>query len=592
MKKITLFLVVCAFAFTGKAQVIFDETFTQFPASTDVTGIPTNGWLNWASNIGPTASDFRTVLNPAMAYSDAGGLTALSGVGNSLWNDYTGLSGNNYITYKEFSSTPIETGSVYLSYLFQAIKQGGSQGEVFGVTDSIHRGAMRTWIGKGTDATSYRLGLTRSSGASADIQYIPSKTYAYGTIYFIVLKYDFTSQIASIYINPAVGSSSEPTPEVTDGTLGTARTSLRYLMVRNGGSNKAYYNASSVRVANSWTDAVAAFKSELPKVSTPTIGSAGSVDTEFFTANWTPVANAIGYTIYVYNGSTLFKKFEVEGGTTSNAVVTGLISNTAFTYKVLAKGDNINFASSELSASSASFVTVNGLTSMNPDFGDGSWGDIYENSAAEPATGSFPVFSTNGYDVIHGLCSHTSKTGPNGEIHAYSIKLDKGSAGGMIVLPSMKSISRVEIHAWTGTALRPFVLQELQSDGTWSAGEIFTTNDVANDDNIFVSSMTRTIGTKLRIINTGGGAVNIGQITIESSANGLNDLKDNAALYGQRKTISSSQTGTLTVYNLQGVQLLKSTIQNNLVTTLASGMYVARLTTENGLVVTRKIMIQ
>lgn len=592
MKKITLFLILCAFLLTGRAQVIHDETFSQFPASNDVTGIPTDGWLNWASNIGPTASDFRTVLNPAMAYSDAGGLTALSGVGNSLWNDYTGLSGNNYITYKEFSSTPIETGSVYLSYLFQVIKQGGSQGEVFGVTDSIHRGAMRTWIGKGTDATSFRLGLTRSSGASADIQYIPSKTYAYGTIYFIVLKYDFATQMASLYINPAVGSSSEPTPNVTDGTLGTARTSLRYLMVRNGGSNKSYYHASSVRVASSWADAVAAFKSELPKVTTPTIGSASSVDSEFFTANWNPVANSVGYTVYVYNGSTLFNKFEVEGGTSSNAVVRGLISNTAYTYKVLAKGDNINYASSELSGSSASFVTANGLTTMNPDFGDGSWGTIYENSASEPLTGSFPVFSTNGFDVIHGLCSHSNKTGPNGEVHAYSIKLDKGSAGGMIVLPSMKIISRVEIHAWTGTALRPFVLQELQSDGTWSVGETFTTNDIANDDNIFVSTMTRSIGTKLRIINTGGGAVNIGQILIESGPNALNNINENTNLYSHGKTISSSQSGTLTVYNLQGTQLLKSKIQNKIITTLASGLYVVRLTTDNGFVDTRKIMIK
>lgn len=592
MKKITLLFAFVISACLVNAQVIFEETFSAFPTSTDVTGIPTNGWLNWASNLGPTAVDLRTVSNSALSYSDAGGLTALSGAGNSLWNDYTGVSGNNYITYKEFSSTPVETGSIYLSYLFQAIKQGGTQGEVFGITDSIHRGAVRTWIGKGIDATTYKLGLVRSSGASADIQYVTTKTNTYGTIYFIVLKYEFSTGKASLYINPGVGTTSEPTADVIDDLKGTARTSMRYLMVRNGGSNKAYYNASSVRVCSSWTDAVAAFKTSLPKIGTPTIGAAQAVDVESFTANWTPVSDAIGYTVYVYNGATMCNKVEVDGQAKTNALIEGLVSNTDYTYKVQAKGDNVSKASSDLSLASAVFKTADGRLSLNPDFSDGNWGTVYESSIDEPATGSFPTFSNNGFSVIKGLCSHSNKTGPNAEVHAHSIKLDKGSSGAMIILPSMKSISRLEIHAWTGTAQRPFMLQELLSDGTWSTGELFTTNDVANADNIFVSTLTRSIGTKLRIINTGGGALNIGQILIESSPSAVQTPTVSNLIRANGKTILVPEFGSIDVYNLQGSLVKQAKNINQLSTNLKTGLYIVKFTNQAGRVFTNKLILK
>lgn len=592
MKKITFLIAFLMSVLLVNAQVIYEETFSAFPLSTDVTGIPTNGWLNSASNIGPAAGDVRTVSSAALSYSDAAGLTALSGVGNSLWNDYTGVSGNNYITYKEFKSTPVETGSIYMSYLFQAIKQGGSQGEVLGITDSIHRGSMRTWIGKGADATTYRLGLVRSSGSSADIQYIAGKTYTYGTIYFIVLKYEFATGKASLYINPAIGSTAEPTAEVIDDLKGTARTSMRYLMVRNGGSNKAYYNASSVRICSSWTDAVAAYKTSLPKIGTPTIGAAQAVDVESFTANWTSVSDAIGYTVYVYNGAVMCNKVEVDGQTKTNAIIEGLVSNTNYTYKVQAKGDNVTKASSDLSVASAVFKTADGRLSLNPDFSDGNWGTVYESSIDEPATGSFPTFSNNGFSVIKGLCSHSNKTGPNTEVHTHSIKLDKGSSGAMIILPSMKSISRVEIHAWTGTALRPFLLQELLSDGTWSSGELFTTNDVANADNIFVSTLTRSIGTKLRIINTGGGALNIGQILIDSSTSAVQTPTVSNLIRAKGKTIFVPETGDIDVYNLQGSLVKQAKNVSQLSTDFKTGLFIVKFTNQAGRIFTNKLIIQ
>lgn len=591
MKKITLLLAFCLTVVLAKATVYLDEKFPQFPASTDL-GFAVNGWSNWASNI-VAATDNRTVVSPPLQYSDAGGLPVLSSVGNSLYNNYTGLSGNAYLSSKSFSDNPVSTGTIYMSFLFQAIKQGGSQGEIIGLTDSIQRSALKVWIGKGADATTFKLGLTRSSGSSADIQYVPGKAYSYGTTYFLVYKYDFATAKAFLYVNPLVGSASEPVADVIDSIKGTARKALQYVICSNKGSNKAYYYASGVRVCSAWSEAVEAYKSELPKLATPSVSAASAINTESFVANWTPVANAASYAVFVYNGSTLCYKVPVADPSASSALITGLVSNTAYTYKVEAIGDNVSYASSEVSAASSPVTTLTGSLTITTDFSDGSWGTVYPSSADEPASGSFPSFVTaGGYEVVKGLCSGGSKTGPLGEVHANSLKLDKGSYGSMLLIPSMMSVGRVEIHAWTGTAVRPFALQELLPTG-WSAVETFTTGATANVDSIFVSNMVRTGGCKLRIVNTGGGGLNIGLVTVyENGLSAINQAVSSFRILANGATVYTSEPGVLTLFNLQGMRVLQATVQSNIATGLPAGVYIARLTNQSGKSITRKLILK
>lgn len=591
MRKITLLIAFGLTCMLANATVYLDEKFPQFPASTDL-GFSVNGWTNWASNL-VAATDNRTAVAPPLQYSDAGGMPVMSFDGNCVYNNYTGLSGNAYLTAKPFTDTPVGTGTIYMSFLFQAIKQGGTQGETIGLTDSVQRSAMKVWIGKGADATTYKMGFTRSSGASTDIQYVPGKSYSYGTTYFLVYKYDFGSSKASLFVNPLVGSASEPIADVADSTKGTARKFFQYLMLCNKGSNKAYYYASGVRVCSTWAEAVEAYKSQLPKLSTPAVSAASSIGAESFVANWSPVANASGYSVFVYNGSTLFAKVAVADPSASSAVVSGLVSNTAYTYKVEALGDNVAYASSEISSSSSVVTTLVGSLTLTTDFSDGSWGTVYASSADEPASGSFPSFITpNGFEVVKGLCSGGNKTGPLGEIHSNSLKLDKGSYGSMLIIPSMMSVGRVEIHAWTGTAVRPFVLQELLPTG-WSAVETFTTGAVANADSIFISKMVRTGGCKLRIVNTGGGAVNIGQVTV--SENGLSNINQPSSqldVFANGSVVCALQPGLLTIYNLQGSKVLQANIQNRLSTHLPAGIYVARFANQTGKTMTKKLIIR
>ena len=625
MKKITLLLMVCAFALMGNAQVLMNETFGTDPAN----GFPTNdnpntvnGWTNWAGNyltlepyiLNGVPQDFR--LNDAVAlnYADLNGIYALSGQGLLLDNSYVGLSasktppGTTYLTYKPFTTTPVTSGNIYLSFLFQPVKAGGSQGQTISLTDSIQRSAMCLWIRPST-STTCKLGITRSGGGSADIvNGLPD--FNYGTTYLVVMKYNFTTQIAYLYVNPPIASASEPTEIAKDdGSFNTvtptpARTAMQYVMYSNKGSNKSFFLSSGIRVSQDWASAVAALP--LPKVSTPAAGSVSGIGAESFTANWTPTSDANGYNILVFNGTTQFKSTTISGKTTSSAVITGLVSNTAYTFKVQATGDGSTTANSDPSAATASFTTSDGVTSLQPDFSDGTWGTVYTASTGttpEPPALSYPSAANGNYYVSNGFVSSVQKIGiflPTNQTVRdtlkYWIKLDKSAAlgGAYLALPSMKQVGSMELHVFTGSKSRPFLIQELSADGSWKTDfSLVTGKDSigSNNDTIYNLTFNKSIGTKLRIVNAGGGFFGVGKIIANGVISGLADNTSNISLYSTGKTIVSSQAGTLSIYNLQGILVYKEAIENRRLTNLAAGIYIVRLKTTDGSMITRKVLL-
>ncbi len=80
----------------------------------------------------------------------------------------------------------------------------------------------------------------------------------------------------------------------------------------------------------------------LPRLDPPVVDDATNVTNSGFTAHWQSVAGATGYTVNVYNGSTLITSYPISNPATLTQIVTGLPSpNTTYTYKVIAKGDGI-----------------------------------------------------------------------------------------------------------------------------------------------------------------------------------------------------------------------------------------------------------
>ena len=78
--------------------------------------------------------------------------------------------------------------------------------------------------------------------------------------YFIVVKYDIDNKIASFFVNPTIGSSTESGVSATDdGTnlVATSLSSLSHLIIRATASSNSNFYIGGIRVSTSWTDAVA-----------------------------------------------------------------------------------------------------------------------------------------------------------------------------------------------------------------------------------------------------------------------------------------------------------------------------------------------
>jgi peptidoglycan/xylan/chitin deacetylase (PgdA/CDA1 family) len=247
-----------------------------------------------------------------------------------------------------------------MSFLYKVQAQGGSNAQVIGITNSATAtGGIHVW-NKGASATTFQLGITRISTTSADIQWINSAFDASLT-YLVVVKWDGTK--ASLFVNPVLDAPTESSPNVfDDGSVNnkaTTITTLSHLIMRGNGSNNVYFYIGGIRISSTWTEAVAS-TAYLPPVSNslvaPVVGVASNIQARSFTANWTIVDNAIGYSVKVYWGNALVDSTNINGQSVSNALISGLIPNLTYTYKVNARGDGSNYTNSGLSATSAAFT--------------------------------------------------------------------------------------------------------------------------------------------------------------------------------------------------------------------------------------------
>jgi len=128
----------------------------------------------------------------------------------------------------------------------------------------------------------------------------------------------------------------------------------------------------------------------------PTVGVASAISPTSFSANWTAVASATGYKVYVYQGTTLIAgaPFSVSGQTTESLAITDLTAETAYTYKVQAIGDNdvtlsdsfLSFAASVTTSTATDLDNVNQKISLNVD----------GKTITAPVTGNFDIYSLQG----------------------------------------------------------------------------------------------------------------------------------------------------------------------------------------------------
>ena len=274
----------------------------------------------------------------------------------------------------------------------------------------------------------------------------------------------------------------------------------KYLRIVSNQGSAVYFNDLQV---NPYVSA--------SKLTTPTVGTATTPSSYGFTANWTTVSNATGYVVKLYQGSNVVNMFSVSGQSASNLLVSGLNYSTTYTYKVIAVGDVVNYASSDASTSSAEISTSAPISNISTDFGDGTWGSMYTSSSA-PALGSYPVYSVNGWDLTHAFIQSGTSTGPKAEIHTNSLRLDKTSNSGVLYSPVVASVAQIEIHS-SATASRQLIVEVSSNGGSYSTvGTITSTGSEQID--IFSVSATNA---KFRFTDTSTGQYAIYQIITRST---------------------------------------------------------------------------
>lgn len=499
MKKLYLFLFTIISAInTANAGVFTDEIFNYSVLNLiDETSWTTAGTL--------TTGTGRNIISSALTYSNNGKTYILSGEGKTLNSDISSCT--DYKSYKPFSTSSISTDAVYMSFMYKAgVAQGQTNSEVMGMADGTNQGP-RLWAGKGVNNTSnFRFGLTRGVTTSASIIWGTTEYSDVSATMLIVIKYDFATSTASIFINPELGTTTEPTADIIDNTTTTFRTQLNNMWIRSQGSSAVKFNVGGIRVASTWAEVVA--DKNTPKLDTPVVGAASDITESGFTANWSTVENAIGYSVLVYQGPTLVSTTFASGLSTSSLIITGLTSGAEYTYKVLAKGNGADFTDSDTSASSLAFSTI-GVVSTDrilTNFGDGTWGTVETTSYT---SGNYPTSTVNGFSFVKAFLYTGTVTCATGETHINRILLDKNSQGAVLEFPPLTTVGEVQIHAATGTDAMSFRLEELVGS-TWTVIDTYTTRK--SPDSIYVIPVLRNSLTKLRIANNTGSGLYVYKI--------------------------------------------------------------------------------
>lgn len=143
-------------------------------------------------------------------------------------------------------------------------------------------------------------------------------------------------------------------------------------------------------------------------LATPIVGAGDNITATGFTANWTPVANATGYSVKVFNGITLVNSYPVIGQSTQSLIISDLSAGTTYTYSVGAIGDGDNlFTDSYLSAASA-LVSTTVTNVETPNTGFTMWAANKEIHCTE--NGLIQVYNLQGAKVLEALNTNKLNT--------------------------------------------------------------------------------------------------------------------------------------------------------------------------------------
>jgi hypothetical protein len=195
-----------------------------------------DAWTNYFSG------DDVIVQGGSLTYAN------LSGSGNSI--TFAGNGTDPVVDY-----TPTSSGKIYASFMLKitALDASAVNGYFAVLRTSDGDYASRLWISP-TGESTYRIGI--SNGGSLEQINAPSTDYSIGDTIFVVFNYDIDNDTVNAWINN--GSTSEPTPEITEASGSTENTFSQLLIRQDSTTETPDLVLDELRIGTSWSDVVPA----------------------------------------------------------------------------------------------------------------------------------------------------------------------------------------------------------------------------------------------------------------------------------------------------------------------------------------------
>lgn len=484
MKTQILLILTILTAFTVKAQV-FVENFEVPPFTVGGNVAGTNNWLTTGTGSNPTI-----VASGPLSYSNYPG----SGIGNTASfpaND--GVVANAYYASNAVSiggtplTVPAAGGAFYAAFLIKI--EGSSRtthSDIFAFENSSGSAQRGRIMARGNgNGTKFNLAFSKASLSGVTNPYVTynnNEALDPANIYLLVMKYEVVdgadNDVVTLYFNPdptqneaAQTAKLIATDPATDFAVGaTVHISLRQRGV--------VANVGGIRVGFNWDDVVKQSLT-LPKLSIPTVGTATSPTTTGFTANWSAVANASSYDVKVYQNTSLVKTTNFGGQSTNTGTITGLSPFASYTYKVIAKGNGVNYSDSEPSSASDVIQTLDAqatthymasgrytgtpVSTVNIDFSTlGAADCTVSENIKEVLNVGYVKFETNLRGATAGIYSNSV---------VFLHKTVAGNPPAYMYLPTMSSgVGTITVDARTTstTAVRNIDIEYSLNGGEWT----------------------------------------------------------------------------------------------------------------------------
>lgn len=425
MKKITfLFSCILLSVITANAAVSFPVDYTSFFATSAINSNGTSLETGNAAAVGTWAvgNAGTNAVSPTVATNNLSYSTYIdnnAGKKISLASLAAGSTARTTAYYLTSTTTELTAGPYYLGFLLNVSSVTGSALNIISFGNASTGGSLRGRLYIKAVTGGYILGATIDG---SPLNYYTTDTLALGVTKLIVLKHKIElasstagSGTTSIFINPTPGNA-EPASANATATESAAVTGLdcikSVVVSQNVGVTA---EIGGIRMGTSWDDVVKSAGG--PKLATPVVSATTAITSNGFTVNWTPVTNAFGYTVKVYQNSSLVRTTNVSGQSASSVAISGLSNALVYTYTVTAVGNVTNFSNSDASAIQKVIMPLNYSTFFAPS-AVGSGETVLEtgNAAAVgtwalagTANGSNPAINANDLSYSNYIDNMASK---------------------------------------------------------------------------------------------------------------------------------------------------------------------------------------